>query len=179
MNGTGAAASKKFRSTPFHGSRRAFAVHSRPWGSSGEGSAAQAVAMPRRIFPGTPLGRRRFLGALSLASGAMAWRRALFQCAAGRAAAYRPYGRVRALPWFSFGLTPSKGKVAVFLKESRLKNFYARCARRPVSLLYDLFRLMAPLEQRLPQGASRCLAMADGQGQGVGGIVGLGDFLQP
>ena len=76
----------------------------------------------------------------------MAWRRALFRCAAGRAAAYRPYGRVRALPWFSFGLTPSKGKVAVFLKESRLKNFYARCARRPVSLLYDLFRLMAPLE---------------------------------
>ena len=89
-----------------------------------------------------------------------------------------PYGRVRALPWFSFGLTPSKGKVAVFLKESRLKNFYARCARRPVSLLYDLFRLMAPLEQRLPQGASRCLAMTDSQGQGVGGIIGLGDFLQ-
>ena len=50
-------------------------------------------------------------------------------CASGRAAAYRPYGRVRALPWFSFGLTPMKGKVAVFLKESRLKNFYARCAR--------------------------------------------------
>ena len=86
----------------------------RAHGSSGEGSAAQAVAMPRRIFPGTPLGRRRFLGALSLASGAMAWRRALFQCAAGRAAAYRPYGRVRALPWFSFGLTPSKGKAAPF-----------------------------------------------------------------
>ena len=64
--------------------------------------------------------------------------------------ALSPYGRVRALPWFSFGLAPSKGKAAVFLKESRLKNFYARCARRPVSLLYDLFRLMALLEQRLP-----------------------------
>ena len=25
-----------------------------------------------------------------------------------------PYGRVRALPWFSFGLTPMKGKVAPF-----------------------------------------------------------------
>ena len=31
--------------------------------------------------------------------------------------------------FFLFGLTPNKGKVAVFLKESRLKNFYARCAR--------------------------------------------------
>ena len=34
-----------------------------------------------------------------------------------------PYGRVRALPWFSFGLTPSKGKVAVFLKKGAPKTF--------------------------------------------------------
>ena len=37
------------------------------------------------------------------------------------------YGRCPS--FFLFGLTPNKGKVAVFLKESRLKNFYARCAR--------------------------------------------------
>ena len=80
---------------------------------------------PLPFFSGTPLGRRRF----PLAFVAVDRRRAFSLCAAGRAAAYRPYGRVRALPWFSFGLTPSKGKVAVFLKESRLKNFYARCAR--------------------------------------------------
>ena len=112
VNGTGGQR-VKFRST-FSMGRGVPLLSIRAHGSSGEGSAAQAVAMPRRIFSGTPLGRRRFLGALSLASGAMAWRRALFQCAAGRAAAYRPYGRVRALPWFSFGLTPSKGKAAPF-----------------------------------------------------------------
>ena len=38
----------------------------RAHGSSGEGSAAQAVAIPRRIFPGTPLGRRRFPWLLGL-----------------------------------------------------------------------------------------------------------------
>ena len=84
---------------------------------------------PLPFFSRTPLGRRRFLRALPWVSGAVDWRRAFSLCASGRAAAYRPYGRVRALPWFSFGLTPNKGKVAVFLKESRLKNFYARCAR--------------------------------------------------
>ena len=80
-------------------------------------------------------------------------------------------------PGFLLGWRPVRARSRLFEKR-RPKNFYARCARRPVSLLYDLFRLMAPLEQRLPQGASRCLAMADSQGQGVGGIIGLGDFLQ-
>ena len=132
----------KFRSTPFHGARRAFAVHSRPWGSSGEGSAAQAVAMPRRIFPGTPLGRRRFLGALSLASGAMAWRRALFQCAAGRAAAYRPYGRVRALPQlFSFWADAQQGKGRGFLERKPPKELLRslRSASLQLQLLPGVF----------------------------------------
>ncbi len=151
----------------------------RAHGSSGEDSAAQAVTDASPHFPGDAAGEKAlswcaFLGfwGYGLEEGAFSVRRR-------PGCGLSPYGRVRALPWFSFGLTPSKGKVAVFLKESRLKNFYARCARRPVSLLYDLFRLMAPLEQRLPQGASRCLAMTDCQGQGVGGIIGLGDFLQP
>lgn len=75
----------------------------------------------------------------------------VFLYAAGRAAAYRPYGRVRALPWFSFGLTPNKGKVAVFLKESRLKNFYARCAR-PLTVSAAP-RRFPPLPARRPRRA--------------------------
>ena len=57
VNGTGAAASKVSVNF-FHGSRRAFAVHSRPWGSSGEGSAAQAVTDASPDFPGDAAGEK-------------------------------------------------------------------------------------------------------------------------
>ena len=177
VNGTGAAASK-VSVNPFPWGAACLCCPFAPMGQlrGRQRGPSRGDASPH--FPGDAAGEKTlswcaFLGFWSygLEEGAFSVR-----CRPG--CGLSPYGRVRALPWFSFGLTPSKGKVAVFLKESRLKNFYARCARRPVSLLYDLFRLMAPLEQRLPQGASRRLAMADGQGQGVGGIVGLGDFLQ-
>ena len=166
-----------FRSTFSMGRDVPSLSHSRPWGSSGEGSAAQARGDASPHFPGDAAGEKTlswcaFLGfwGYGLEEGAFSVRRR-------PGSGLSPLRARAALPWFSFGLTPMKGKVALFEKR-RPKNFYARCARRPVSLLYDLFRLMAPLEQRLPQGASRRLAMANGQGQGVGGIVGLGDFLQ-
>ena len=107
-----------FRST-FSMGRGVPLLSIRAHGSSGEGSAAQAVADASPHFPGDAAGEKTlswcaFLGFWSygLEEGAFSVRRRR------PAAAYRPYGRVRALPWFSFGLTPSKGKVAVFLKES-------------------------------------------------------------
>ena len=84
VNGTGGQR-VMFRST-FSMGRGVPSLSIRAHGSSGEGSAAQAVAMPRRIFPGTPLGRRRFLRALSWVSGTVDWRRAFFvRCRPGTA----------------------------------------------------------------------------------------------
>ena len=86
----------------------------RAHGSSGEGSAAPAVADASPHFPGDAAGKKAlswcaFLGFWSygLEEGAFSVR-----CRPG--CGLSPYGRVRALPWFSFGLAPSKGKVAPF-----------------------------------------------------------------
>ena len=58
----------------------ASAARGPPLGSREERGYPGISALP--FFSGTPLGRRRFLGALSWVSGAVDWRRAFFRCAA-------------------------------------------------------------------------------------------------
>lgn len=76
----------------------------RAHGSSGEGSAAQAVADASPDFPGDAAGEKAlswcaFLGIWGTAD----WRKLFSQCAAGRAAAYRPTGACGRCPGFLLG----------------------------------------------------------------------------
>ena len=93
---------------------------------------------PLPFFSGTPLGRRRF----PLAFVAVDRRRAFSLCAAGRAAAYRPYGRVRALPQlFSFWADAQQGKGRGFLERKPPKELLRslRSASLQLQLLPGVF----------------------------------------